>query len=326
MWDTQTGNQIKTFDCPGVSVTALGFSSDGKSFIVGGSFGTLHLYNSETGEIIQKFYGQRGGVMVAFQAPNDQKLFVAYESGPTVTEWDIAAGTETRTFREVREGVRVAWAVDGKTRSWWSTESGSQVPGEFEAHASSLTSTRPVNINISPDGKKAFTLSVEGGMASVPSFQGIVSEWARLWDMETGELIWFSREFPGSSLHKRSLIAFTPDSTQFVTASYEGGAKVWSATNGAAIRTLGTGQRPFDRIAFSPDGKTLLTWTDETVPWKRTMKITPREIESEGVAHLWNVDTGEEIRSLAIPVMTCVAFSPDGTKIAVGEYGEFRGL
>jgi WD40 repeat protein len=278
---------------------------------VGSELNGLQLCNAESGEVILGF-DTPSGVRKAILMQNDSRIIAVANHLPWIREWTIPTGEEVRTFQEIRWQGRISMALNGATRSWWNTETGLLMPEEWKAPGTSIGKGGFNGfLTISPDGTRAFSWS---GQGSVKEGQ-LVDNWARLWDLEKGEIIWFSEELPLSPPHI-SPITFSPDSIQFVTASIEGGIVVRSATNGAEIRTLGSGQKPFTQIGFSPDGKTLLTWTDRTVP---------RSNELEGVAHLWNIETGEKIRSLAIPVMTCVAFSPDGTRIAVGEYGEFRG-
>nr|MBA3751644.1 hypothetical protein [Candidatus Dependentiae bacterium] len=55
-------------------------------------------------------------------------------------------------------------------------------------------------------------------------------------------------------------------------------------------------------VAFSPDGKTVLTGSND------------------GTARLWDIKTGEQLKELIQPELPVrsVAFSPDGTMIAIG--------
>jgi WD40 repeat protein len=82
---------------------------------------------------------------------------------------------------------------------------------------------------------------------------------------------------------------------------------LWDATTGAAIRTFGTQKQSFQWLAFSPNGKTILAWG------------------ADKVMRLWDAQTGKQIQSFSVPMVTCVVFSPDETKIVTGGKGEWAG-
>ena len=323
LWDTATGKQIQTFQIGfGSDVTALVFSADGQRFLVGGNQRTLELRDARAGQVIQTFGEPRTlelpdgktikaplGVGAALFVSDGQKVLAAGGSDTTVTEWETATGKQTRIFVEKWwSGSTVTLTADGKTRSWWKGWTGGSFPHELKVPASSLTDGFYDKVAISPDAKRAFTWS--------GSSDGRVAHWARLWDLEAGKIIWFSKVFPGgASSFGRSpsstQVAFSPDGTQFVTGSPEDGARLWDATTGEAIRTFGMQKQSFQWVAFSPSGKTILTWG------------------ADKMMRLWDAQTGKEIQSFSVPVVTCVTFSPDGTKIltgGTGKLGKFRGL
>jgi WD40 repeat protein len=130
-----------------------------------------------------------------------------------------------------------------------------------------------------------------------------------------------------------------------------------SAVDGSQEFTLSDGANPFDKVAFSPDGKWLVAagfdggvrvW--ETGKWRlvRTIKCTPSfnpepgrtswgggvtdlafspdsrqlatTVMNEGTVKVWDVTTGRELPSLKgnTREATCVAFSPDEQRLASG--------
>ena len=307
LWDTATGKQIQTFQIGGGrDVTALVFSADGQRFLVGGRLRMLELRDARSGELIRTFKAQHG-VSAALFVSDGHKVLAAGSSGTTVTEWETATGEQTRIFVEKAvwwQGVnRVTLTADGRTRSWWNSSTGGSVPGEFQVPAQQLGQSFQDNVAISPDAKKAFTWSGSLGLSATHEGRVLVAHWARLWDLEAGKVIWFSQEFPG----QRAQFAFSPDGAQFLTGSHEGGARLWDATTGAAIRTLGTQKQSFQWLAFSPNGKTILAWG------------------ADKVMRLWDAQTGKRIQSFSVPVVTCVVFSPDETRILTGGKGEWAG-
>jgi WD40 repeat protein len=95
-------------------------------------------------------------------------------------------------------------------------------------------------------------------------------------------------------------VSWSPDGRLLATASSDGTAKVWEATNGRELRTLRSHASVVHSVAWSPDGELLATGSgDETVK-------------------VWQAASGRELLSVkdfTSPV-TCVAWSPDGKMLA----------
>jgi COMPASS component SWD3 len=81
-----------------------------------------------------------------------------------------------------------------------------------------------------------------------------------------------------------------------------GTIKIWKSDTGELLRTLGAYSKSVKAIAISPDGKILVSGSDDC-------KIK-----------LWNLDTGQLLRTLTGHAygVTALAFSPDGNTLASG--------
>ena len=135
---------------------------------------------------------------------------------------------------------------------------------------------------------------------------------------------------------------YSPDGKHIATAGSLG-AFLWDAETGALLRTfLGHTGRVYS-VAFSPDGKRVLTgsgdksaklWDAETGQEIRTFRHTlgvhsvafssdgSRVLTasagswgSEGTVTLWDAETGQEIRTFGYGGGTLVAFSSDGKRV-----------
>jgi WD40 repeat protein/predicted Ser/Thr protein kinase len=101
-------------------------------------------------------------------------------------------------------------------------------------------------------------------------------------------------------------VAVSRDGRRVASASADGTVKVWDARTGTLLRSLAC---QAERVAFSPDGRTLATGEGNA--------LTPGE---PGRVRLWPVETTGPARTLYTdkrhPVLG-VAFSPDGKTLAV---------
>ncbi len=94
---------------------------------------------------------------------------------------------------------------------------------------------------------------------------------------------------------------FSSDGTRVVTSSDDGTARIWSASTGRPLRTLGRPSGPpISAADFSPDGRRVVT------------------AGSDGIARIWLVATGRRVDELRghTGVVTDARFSPDGELIA----------
>jgi WD40 repeat protein/serine/threonine protein kinase len=95
-------------------------------------------------------------------------------------------------------------------------------------------------------------------------------------------------------------VAFSPDGRLLAAASVNQ-VRIWEATTGNEVRVLRGHRHPVTSVAFSPNGRNLVSASDDPV------------------VKLWDVETGNEV--LTFPKghtngITCVAFSPSGRQVA----------
>ena len=100
---------------PKPGVNNLEFSKDGKTLVVAGGDGVIHLLDSITGLEQRTLSGHTNAIYLAIFSP-DEKLLASSSRDLTARVWDLASGRELHKFTGFRCAVKaVAFSPDGRT-------------------------------------------------------------------------------------------------------------------------------------------------------------------------------------------------------------------
>ncbi len=104
-------------------------------------------------------------------------------------------------------------------------------------------------------------------------------------------------------------VDFTPDGKAIISQGSDGLARVWDATSGRLLRTIGGKASRGSRLfALSPDGK----------------RIASAERTVDGAFHLWDFETGRELYRSPLPMpkgaFLFMGYSPDGKTLATARF------
>jgi serine/threonine protein kinase len=166
----------------------------------------------------------------------------------------------------------------------------------FEGHSDIVWS-----VAFSPDGNRALTGS--GMRQEDGKWLRGEDRSVRLWEVETGRLL---RKFDAG---ERVLsVGFAGQGRTALASRYSHVALRWDLGTGEALPSL-TGEpfRPFDRTAYSQDGRLALS------------------AGQDAVLRLWDVDSGQQTAHFAGPpeVVHCMVLSPDSRLAATAGGGQF---
>jgi WD40 repeat protein len=326
LWDLKTGTSLVVLRGHNDALAEVSFSPDGNRLVTGSNDHTMRLWNATNGDLIAVLRGheagsvrgryvpdgshvvsfcndgtiriwdvgllERNGVLrghtsfvydVAFSPDGTQVASAAWDA--TVRLWDVTTGRQTGLLPHEEDNIvsSVAYSPDGKLLASVSRR-------DNHIHIWDLTTRKRLRVMTAPTGEWAgdvrAAFSRDGRLIAAGSHDGVV----RLWDVNTGK--------PAGELHghKRYAtdVAFHPDGTTLASCSFDGTVRLWDLRSQTA-RVVETGKDNY-RIAFSADGKRFATR-----------------------AGIFDVESGQKLADLPAGLTIYgLAFSPDGTRLAIG--------
>jgi len=297
--DLATGERIHTLELQPDAVRTVAFGPDGRTAISGSHDGSLVVWNTHTGEPIVRLRAHSAPVLDVGLTPDGRNALSSARDG-AVIQWDLVDAAEVKRLRGHNQMVYdVAFTPDGKRAMSCSGAADPTRLGEgpmFSVRLWDLETGAQINSSEMPIGMFQVAISPDGRTALVSSPEPFV----RVWDLESwreiGRLEGHEGWIPG--------IEFTPDGRRALSCSVDGTLILWDVRSGQAIHRLTTRGGWLWAMGMSPNGHTALSDSGETLG--NTSMI------------LWDLETGEQIRSLVRHDLTegagisGVAYMPDG--------------
>ena len=264
--------------CSGRITGNMQYSPDGKELAVASNKG-IWIYDARTGAEVALLSGHNGDVMAIAYSPNS-KMLASAGRDETVRLWNPKTGENLATLTG-HDGLvtGVAFSPDGKTLfsgsgdatvRLWSTETRRQIWAAATPQAQELEVERQF-----PEAREAL------GLPPAPRrspFEKLAFQWVLT-------------------------VAYSPDGKTLASSgSSDGTIQLWDAERGEHTKTLKGHGDTVRSLAFSPDGKTLVSGSKDD-----TLRV-------------WDVNAGRMLRKLAghSNNLKSVVFSRDGKMIASG--------
>ncbi len=365
-------------------VNSLAFSSDGSLLLTTSHDKRVRLWDTASGASLLEISGHRGPVRWAMFSP-DQRHILSASDDRSTRLWELHTGIPLAIFRGQPSGNRRAIFSQNLDRvltisqrgepQLWDPDSADRIarldhpPGAVHdvalspdgeriatGHADGALRVwdgrsgrllRKVTPRGAPQPMLSVAFSPDGELLLTRNGGASTSANARLWEVETGELLeefmghegalTYARmsstgryvitldERGGSRLWRSntgSLVgqftrhpgaltgaAFTADDSRVVTYGVDGTARIWKTENAALAGTLVGHTAAIRTASFSPDGLRLVT------------------ASADSTARLWNALNGAIVATLDghEGAVRDVKFSPDGSQLAtVGDDYEVR--
>ncbi len=308
IWDVYTEKITKILKGHAYIVHTVTYSPDGNILATGDIDKKIRLWNPHTGKNLKTFKKNVESFNSIGFTSNGNTIVSAETDGP-VQFWDVNNGRLLRTLNQY--GTPIAFSPKGDTVI--------------------LTVKKMENSEDSKDSSNAIIGTEDDSKDTVCMI-----------NVATGQPI---QTF--STHYRVTALEYSSDGKMIATVG-SGGVQLWNATTAKLMKTLFDKKQGVNCISFSPDSKTVaIGCTDGTMQWCdvksgtnfRTFTgymeaYTGPLVESEPIKYstdgkiigitdsrdinLWNVNTGEHLRTLTghDNYITGFSYSPDGKTIA----------
>jgi WD40 repeat protein/transcriptional regulator with XRE-family HTH domain len=313
LWDSQTGNLLKSLESELVSINSYSFrslfcfGSDDQIFTCSKNDKKIYLWDSKDGELIKTYSGHSSSLDNITISP-ELSLIASSDSEYITKIWDIFSGNCVRTLvghtSEIRkllffkETKRIL-SADRSSIKIWDLETGSCVeaiategnlvhlylsPSEKFLACSNGAST---DVFRTENGQHIFRFGNGRGTSSKAIFDKaeknmITTGWdghIRVWNIESGHCC---KDLKG---HESAIndLALSPDKKTFATSSDDGHIKLWDMQTTECVRVFSGHSYWALSLCFSKDSKALASSSkDETIK-------------------IWDVITGKCLKTLIAP-------------------------
>ena len=312
IWDAETGMELLNIprNEGWRSVSSLAFNPDGTRIAAaqGDDYshtGEIQVWDAVKGAELLTIEGHKKEVVSVTFSP-DGKLIASGSKDHTIRLWDAENGSPVHRYNTSRGnkekprdwGMRVTFSPDGKRLATSERSENSTIRIWDVSAVAPRTGVKPEAKGTIDKPHPEEAPGIGGQPAVRQVLGGNKFQWPKGLNM-------VSRATPKQRLKNDlgafNTLAYSSDSKRIATATNKT-VTIWDAEMWTEIRSFVGHEGHVERVAFSPDGKRLVSGGKDT-----TLRI-------------WDVEKGTELTTLRghVAEVVCLAVSPDGKLIASG--------
>ncbi|MDY3557968.1 WD40 repeat domain-containing protein [Gemmata sp. JC673] len=288
-----TATKLREFVGHSGAVNRLALTADGKTLVTCGEDRTVRVWDVPSGKALRSFQGHMTKAITVAVRGDGQQVASASEDG-AVRVWDLNAADEHRALKDAKESL---WAVAASPDGKWVAAAGAD---------------KSIRVYSMETGKLEATIDAGAAMTALVFLDGnrLVASGGdkvvKVWDLAAKKVL---KELGGHTLAVLT-VAASPDGKLVVSGSAD-----------ASVR------------GFAPDsGKEVWKWSSRKAAVAVAVRADGKRVAvgiADGGLSLLDVSgpAARELSTLAAHTAgtTCVAFSPDGNRLAsVGGDGALR--
>jgi RNA polymerase sigma factor (sigma-70 family) len=295
IWDLATGHSIRSWTADNTrSVFTVAYTPDGRHLLTSGWDGSVRLWETATGKEVRRFRDDKGMARAAL-SPDGTLVAAAGKDGTSIVLSETATG---RVVREMTGHVsELMWVTftpdrrrlvsaadmhsngrehfDDRSIRVWDVATGRQLH-KFDAgrpHGGSA---------VSPDGR-VLAAAVSGESSSS----------LRFWDLASG------KEIEERRVPDVGAVAFSRDGRYLAAADRD--IRHIELASGKTVQTFASGAGSANRLAFTPDGRRLVSAHDDgtALVWDVSLKAPPGADAAKAWAALASDDAAVARRAMA---------------------------
>ncbi len=317
LFDATTGKEKLKIDLKAIE---LHFAPDGAS-LVGAVSGTIYRWDAKTGKVLTP--ESADGVIGQIEVTADGKQIVTRGQDGDAHVWDAHTGEHLRRVNVSwqrgmalsPDGKFLVWPVEDEKMKYKNPGQPNSIYTGNRLKMFDLTTGKLVerfggfegdahDLSFTADGKTLIT--VDHGNASV-----------RFWEVATGKV---GRSFRAARDNEHVWHARLSPDGKVLAATYQPSGRgffapfavrLWDTATGKELHDLVGHQTYVEAMAFSADGKYLMTGSDALSDFaQKQLKLPADQV------FVWDVETGKAVARLPIGG-TAGAFSADGKTLSV---------
>ncbi|MGJ8696154.1 MAG: WD40 repeat domain-containing protein [Verrucomicrobiaceae bacterium] len=351
------------------SLSEIRVLSDGERVLSTSRDGTTRLWNLESGEELQRYSKDAAYDVWGVAVLPGEKEIVAAGGGGHVVRYDLETGKELMSYKHEETAYRVdvhpngKWMVVGDSKGLiklWEIGTGKMLR-DFEGHTKDVYTvvfdgTGDFVISGSEDGKvKRWEVATGKCVDTIKKKFGdvytivrspdgkrfaVTSEDERVgvYECDSLKVVWETK-----LENEAQVVAWSPDGRYVAAPCADYQLYVFDGLSGEIVRKIDTEERSHTPVAFSEDGKVIISGDskllylhraetgERVVPtlgiplhtnYVNSVAIGPggTKVYASGSSDGWNLwNLAEGTREQVTGAATAMAVSPDGTLVAVGD-------